>query len=191
MQHIALIDSYDSFTHLLHHYISNHANVTVHIMRNDAIDYDLLATCHKIILSPGAGLPSEAGQLLKVIDLYHTQKPILGICLGHQALAQYFGGTLYNLAQVVHGEGHAMQITAVNCKLFANIPTPYNVGRYHSWAVNIDEVNCLSPTAISLTDGAIMALQHNILPIVGVQFHPESVLSEHGQLLINNFIQEY
>ncbi len=191
MQHIALIDNYDSFTHLLKHYVTNAGNVTVHIMRNDAIDYNLINTCNKLILSPGAGLPKQAGQLMQVIDTYHVHKPILGICLGHQALAQYFGGTLYNLPQVMHGEADVMQVTNSTSKLFNNIPPAYNVGRYHSWAVTINNVKCLAPTAISTTDGAIMAMQHSILPIVGVQFHPESVLSEHGQTLINNFITEY
>ncbi|MBC7413191.1 MAG: aminodeoxychorismate/anthranilate synthase component II [Bacteroidia bacterium] len=191
MQHIALIDNYDSFTHLLQYYICNEENVTVHIMRNNEINYELLDTCHKIILSPGAGLPSTAGDILKIIDIYHKQKPILGICLGHQALAEYFGGTLYNLPQVIHGEANEIKVTVPNCKLFTNIPIHYTVGRYHSWAVNIDEVNCLTSIAKSGTDNAIMALEHTTLPIVGVQFHPESVLSEYGQTLLGNFIHMY
>jgi anthranilate synthase component II len=195
MQHIALIDSYDSFTHLLKYYFINVPNVTVHVMRNDAINYDVLNNCHKIVLSPGAGLPAEAGQLMQLINEYHTLKPMLGICLGHQALAQYFGGQLYNLSNVVHGQAHAITVKQTNplcnSKLFTGLPLTYNVGRYHSWAANINNVACLNATAHCPIDGAVMAMEHISLPIVGVQFHPESVLSEHGQQLIKNFINLY
>ena len=183
---ILLIDNYDSFTYNLFQYLEEEgANVTV--WRNDRFRLEDVAQFDKIVLSPGPGIPSEAGLLLKVISQYAATKPILGVCLGEQAIGEYFGGELYNLPKVFHGVQTPAHITAPDY-LFDGIGTDIEVGRYHSWVVKADNLpDCLEVTALS-DEGQIMALKHKTYDVHGIQFHPESILTPCGRQIIANFV---
>ena len=165
-----IIDNYDSFTYNLYHLIRETGTDTT-VLRNDAFDLKDIEAYDKIVLSPGPGIPEEAGQLLDVIRTYAGRKPILGVCLGHQAIGQAFGARLVNLSDVFQG-----------------IPGQFPVGRYHSWVVSGDNLpSCLEVTAVS-PEGQIMALRHREHDIHGIQFHPESVLTPDGQAIVENFL---
>lgn len=183
---IVIIDNYDSFTYNLYHLVKElGADVTV--LRNDQFNMADLETYDKIILSPGPGIPSEAGLLLDVIKSYAGKKPILGVCLGHQAIGEYFGGKLENLSSVFHGvatEGTQFG----NDYIFNSLPQRITMGRYHSWVVSKDNLpSCLEVTAES-DEGQIMALKHKDFDIRGIQFHPESVLTPQGKIIIKNWM---
>lgn len=189
---IVIIDNYDSFTYNLSHLVKElGAEVTVY--RNDQFELPQLETFDKIILSPGPGIPSEAGLLLDVIREYAGKKPILGVCLGHQAIGEAFGGQLENLSEVFHGVATPCKILGgENAKrtepLFAGLPETITIGRYHSWVVSKEGFPaCLEVTAES-DEGQIMALRHREYEIHGIQFHPESVLTPEGKTIIKNFI---
>lgn len=183
---IVIIDNYDSFTYNLSHLVKEMgADVTV--FRNDQFSLDSLEAFDKIILSPGPGIPSEAGLLLDVIRTYAGKKPILGVCLGHQAIGEAFGGRLENLSDVFHGVATPCHITA-DSPLFQGLAKDITIGRYHSWVVSREAFpECLEITAVS-DEGQVMALQHRQLPIYGIQFHPESVLTPEGKEIIKNYI---
>lgn len=183
---IVIIDNYDSFTYNLSHLVKElGADVTV--IRNDQFNMDEIAVYDKIILSPGPGIPSEAGLLLDVIKTYAGKKPMLGVCLGHQAIGEAFGGKLENLSEVFHGVATPCHITA-NDPIFQGLPDSITIGRYHSWVVSKDGLpDCLEVTAES-DEGQIMALRHRQYDIHGIQFHPESVLTPEGRIIIKNFI---
>lgn len=185
---IALIDNYDSFTYNLAHLVRElGADVTV--LRNDRFALPDLAAYDKLLLSPGPGIPSEAGLLLDVIRTYANTKPILGVCLGHQAIGEAFGAKLVNLDDVFHGVATPAHRTAPDT-LLATLPDTFTVGRYHSWVVDADTLpDCLQATAVS-DEGQVMALRHRTLPIHGIQFHPESILTPDGRTIINNWIKE-
>ncbi len=183
---IVIVDNYDSFTYNLAHLVrSLGAEVTV--WRNDQFQMDDLEPFDKIILSPGPGVPSEAGLLCGVIQKYAGRKPILGICLGHQAIGEVFGAKLLNLSEVYHGvatEGTQLGIDPV----FNNLPKRIVMGRYHSWVVDRKDLpQCLIVTAES-DDGCIMAMRHNKYDVVGIQFHPESVLTPDGAVMLSNWL---
>lgn len=183
---IVIIDNYDSFTYNLAHLVRElGADVTVY--RNDQFEMSQLKDFDKIILSPGPGIPSEAGLLLDVVKEYAGKKPILGVCLGHQAIGEAFGGALTNLNDVFHGvatEGTQMG----NDYIFEGLPERIVMGRYHSWVVSRDCFpDCLEVTAVS-DEGQIMALRHREYDIHGIQFHPESVLTPEGRVMVNNFL---
>ena len=185
---IVIIDNYDSFTYNLSHLVKEQgAEVTV--LRNDQFRLEELEQYDKIILSPGPGIPSEAGLLLDVIRAYAGRKPILGVCLGHQAIGEVFGAQLENLSDVFHGvatEGTQFG----NDGLFRGLPRRITMGRYHSWVVSRDGFpDCLEVTAES-DEGQIMALRHRDLDIHGIQFHPESVLTPNGKEIIKNFLYQ-
>lgn len=186
---ILVFDNYDSFTHNLVHYLEMATDATIEIHRNDKISLKEIGRFDKILLSPGPGIPADAGILLDVIKTYATTKSILGICLGQQAIAEAFGGSLSNLNEVFHGVSTPVEIIA-NDSLFKNIPKKFNVGRYHSWIVNRTDL----PEELEITcideSGSIMALRHKTLDIRSVQFHPESILSEHGLEIIKNWVTE-
>lgn len=186
---ILVFDNYDSFTYNLVHYIEMATDATIEIHRNDKISLKEIERFDKILLSPGPGIPADAGILLDVIKTYATTKSILGICLGQQAIAEAFGGSLSNLNEVFHGVSTPVEIIA-NDSLFKNIPKKFNVGRYHSWIVNRTDL----PKELEITcideSGSIMALRHKTLDIRSVQFHPESILSEHGLEIIKNWVSE-
>jgi anthranilate synthase component 2 len=183
---IVIIDNYDSFTYNLSHAVKAlGANVTV--VRNDQFELKDLEKYDKIILSPGPGIPSESGLLLDVIRSYDDIKPILGICLGEQAIGEAFGGKLINLKDVFHGVQTPVQILNDEV-LFKSLPEKLLVGRYHSWVVSKEELpDCLEITALS-EEGYIMGLRHKIFDVHGIQFHPESVLTPEGIQIIQNFI---
>lgn len=177
---ISLIDNYDSFTHLLLRLTEEALGFSPHLMKNDQIDFDILAKSDLLILSPGPALPKDSGQLMEVIDRFHGSKPILGVCLGHQALAQYFGASLKNLNTVTHGVKSRIRILDKS-GIFKNMPDFIEVGRYHSWVVDEKTLpTCLEITAKDEEHGLIMGIKHKELPIQGIQFHPESFMTEMG-----------
>lgn len=187
---IVIIDNYDSFTYNLSHLVKElGADVTV--LRNDKFQLQDLESFDKIILSPGPGIPSEAGLLLDVIKHYASVKPILGVCLGHQAIAEAFGGSLINLTEVFHGvatEGSILTLGQEKDYIFRGLPERITMGRYHSWVVNRDTLpECLQVTAES-DEHQIMALRHKDYDIRGIQFHPESVLTPQGKDIIANWM---
>lgn len=183
---ILLIDNYDSFCYNLFQILEEEgAHVTV--WRNDCFDLDDVETFDKIVLSPGPGIPSEAGLLLQVIARYANTKPILGVCLGEQAIGEHFGATLFNLPHVFHGIQTPAHIVADDY-LFRGIERDILVGRYHSWVVQNEGLpDCLEVTAVS-DEGQIMALKHRTLDVHGIQFHPESILTPCGRQIIANFV---
>ena len=184
---IVIIDNYDSFTYNLAHLVKEF-NVEVTVYRNDQFQLSDLEPFHKILLSPGPGIPTEAGLLLDVIRTYKDKKSILGVCLGHQAIGEVFGGKLENLSDVFHGvatEGTQFG----NDEIFSGLPKRITMGRYHSWVVSKDGFpDCLEITAES-DEGQIMALRHKELDIRGIQFHPESVLTPDGRRIMENWLR--
>lgn len=184
---IVIIDNYDSFTYNLSHLVKEHgADVTV--FRNDKFILNEIEQYDKIILSPGPGIPSEAGLLLDVIRTYRGRKPMLGVCLGHQAIGEVFGARLTNLSTVYHGV--ATEGTQYgNDPIFRGMPKRIIMGRYHSWVVDSTSLpECLEVTAMS-DDGYIMALRHRHYDIHGIQFHPESVLTPEGRQIVKNWLE--
>ena len=181
-----IIDNYDSFTYNLSHLLKElGADVTV--VRNDRFRLEDLEQFDRIVLSPGPGIPSEAGLMPQVIKSYAGRKPILGICLGHQAIGEAFGARLLNIGNVVHGVATPAHIT-VQDYLFKGLPKDIEVGRYHSWVVDDKELpQCLEVTSRS-DDGYIMSLRHREYDVRGIQFHPESVLTPQGKIIINNWL---
>lgn len=192
MKNIVIIDNYDSFTYNLSHLVKE-LGASVEVVRNDKFQLKELEKYDKIILSPGPGIPEEAGLLLDVIKTYAGKKPILGVCLGHQAIGEFFGGKLLNLSTVYHGIQTPVMILkdADNHPrdyIFDNLPDHIPVGRYHSWVVaNEDFPKCLEITAVD-EDGKIMALKHKEYDIHGIQFHPESVLTPDGKAIVRNWL---
>ena len=183
---VFLIDNNDSFTYNLKHYIEQFASKVV-VYRDAEIELDDIEQFDKIILSPGPGLPNEHPVLKEVLARYYNQKPILGICLGQQAIAEFFNANLENLITVKHG------VTSIvkhfnNCKLFKDIPKSFKIGHYHSWIVS--KINF--PEELTITseneEGIITSLNHKKHDLTAVQFHPESILTEHGLLLIKNWV---
>lgn len=184
---IVIIDNYDSFTYNLSHLVKE-LGAEVTVFRNDVFQLENLEPFDKIILSPGPGIPSEAGLLLDVIKTYAGKKPILGVCLGEQAIGESFGGKLTNLSEVFHGVQTPVTLKG-NDYLFDGLPSTLPVGRYHSWVVDTDGLpDCLEVTAVS-EEGYIMALKHKEYDVHGIQFHPESVLTPDGKAIIANYLK--
>ncbi len=183
----AIIDNYDSFTYNLAHLVKE-LGAEVTVMRNDQFALSDLEPYDKLILSPGPGIPSEAGLLMDVIKTYAGKKPMLGVCLGHQAIGEAFGAKLKNLSDVFHGvatEGEQL----ANDPIFNGLPRRITMGRYHSWVVESDGLpDCLEITALS-DEGQIMGLKHKNFDIHGIQFHPESVLTPDGRTIVGNFLK--
>lgn len=183
---IVIIDNYDSFTYNLSHLVKE-LGAEVNVLRNDSFKLEELETYDKILLSPGPGIPKEAGLLLEVIHTYAGKKPILGVCLGEQAIGEVFGGKLTNLSEVYHGIQSPIRITASDY-LFEGLPEEIPVGRYHSWVVDRENFpDTLEITAVS-QEGYIMAIRHKNFDIRGIQFHPESVLTPDGKRIISNWL---
>lgn len=183
-----IIDNYDSFTYNLSHLVKE-LGAEVDVLRNDQFNLDELEQYDKIILSPGPGVPEEAGLLLDVIRTYAGRKPILGVCLGEQAIGEVFGGKLTNLSDVFHGVQSAVEIRSEEPDyLFDGLPAEILVGRYHSWVVDTESFpQELAITAIS-PEGQVMALRHRKYDIHGIQFHPESVLTPDGKTIVKNWL---
>lgn len=184
---ILVLDNYDSFTYNIVHALRQ-AGVEPDVIRNDRIDPDDVVKYDKIIISPGPGIPDEAGLLMTVLKRYADKKPILGVCLGHQALGQLFGAKLLNLPQVYHGVATPVKIVREDY-IFKNIPDGFQVGRYHSWVVDNDGFPSDRLEVIATDEnGMIMALRHKKYDIRGVQFHPESILTPDGIKIIQNWL---
>ena len=187
MKKILIFDNYDSFTYNLLHTVQSLGHSDVDVIRNDRMTLEEVERYDKIILSPGPGLPEEAGLLLPLIERYAATKCILGVCLGHQAIGQLFGAQLKNIPHVFHGVQTPAQIVAEDY-LFAGLPEEMEVGRYHSWIVSSENF----PSELQITaldkEGTIMALRHRTLDLHGVQFHPESILTPQGTAIIRNFL---
>ncbi len=185
---ILVLDNYDSFTYNLVHYVEQLTGSEVEVYRNDKISLDEIARFDKIILSPGPGIPSEAGILIDLIKHYAPMKSILGVCLGQQAIAEAFGGKLINLPDVFHGVATEIDVVKDDL-LFHLMPKKLKVGRYHSWVADVETLpEELEVIAVDAS-GSIMALRHKQYNVRGVQFHPESVLTEHGLTMIKNWLE--
>lgn len=191
---ILVFDNYDSFTYNLVQLVSKINIGSVEVYRNDELPLEKVAKYDKIILSPGPGIPAEAGMLVPLIQAYAATKSILGVCLGHQAIGQSFGGELINLSKVYHGIATPIKIKSevcgINSYLFRNLPDEFIVGRYHSWVVS--DKNFPSELEITARDenGFVMALQHKQFDLQGVQFHPESVLTPNGKRILENWLKK-
>ncbi len=186
---LLVLDNYDSFTYNLVHLVKALGFTNVEVHRNDKIALEDINRFDKIILSPGPGVPSEAGLLLDVIREYAGKKPILGVCLGHQAIGEAFGGNLTNLSKVYHGIATKIKVTNPKDSMFTDLPAELEVGRYHSWVIDREGF----PEDIEITaedeGGFIMALSHKKYDIKGVQFHPESILTPDGSKLMENWLK--
>lgn len=185
---ILVFDNYDSFTYNLVHLVEYITGEKVEVHRNDQLPLEKVQDYDKIILSPGPGIPEEAGLLLPLIKTYAASKSILGVCLGHQAIAQALGGSLINLSEVYHGVAMPCHVTTTNAKLFKGMPNTFDVGRYHSWVV--DKKTLPAELEITAEDdhGFIMAMQHKTYDVQSVQFHPESVLTPLGEQIMLNWL---
>lgn len=178
-----IIDNYDSFTYNLVHLIKAQTTSEVIVMRNDEIDHEAFTNCTHLILSPGPGTPDEAGELKSIISTYASKIKTLGVCLGHQAIAEVFGGSILNMDTVYHGVAETIDIKP--SAMHTNLPESIEVGKYHSWIV--DQLPADFKTTGIDKQGNIMSLEHIQLPIYGVQYHPESILTPLGAQLITNF----
>jgi anthranilate synthase component 2 len=185
---IAVIDNFDSFVFNLVRYLKESTSSEIIIQRNNQIDYSILDNCDAILLSPGPGIPSEAGELIPIIKKYSGKKKMLGICLGHQAIAEAFGGKLEQCSSPLHGKSSIVN-QIIEDALFTGISKNFQVGRYHSWKVKNDLPNDLITTVIS-EENEIMALKHKTHDTKGLQFHPESILTPDGRKMIENWINE-
>jgi anthranilate synthase component 2 len=188
MKKILVIDNYDSFTYNLVFFIEKITGTCPDVFRNDEITLEKVQEYEKILLSPGPGIPADAGICIDLIRRYSPTKSILGICLGHQAIGEAFGGKILNLSSVYHGIATPVLITDLNDPLFTNLPPSFVGGRYHSWVVSDDDLpDCLKITCRD-EDGLIMGISHKTYDVRGLQFHPESVLTEHGHEIIANWV---
>jgi anthranilate synthase component II len=186
---ILVIDNYDSFTYNLVQYIERIPGMEVTVARNNKISLEAVAAFDKIVISPGPGVPDEAGISKQLIDRYGPEKSILGVCLGHQAIAEVYGGSIRNLERVYHGVSSSMKKIVGDDYIFRGLPQVFDAGRYHSWIVEDETLpGCLEVT-VRNGAGEIMALRHRDFDIRGVQFHPESVLTEYGGMIIKNWIE--
>lgn len=188
MKKVLILDNYDSFTYNLVHYVEANLDYEVDVFRNDEISLEDVGNYETIILSPGPGLPKDAGILKEVISTYASTKKILGVCLGMQAIGEVYGGELINLENVFHGVATPITVTDPSDLLYKGLPNSFDIGRYHSWVVSTQNF----PEVLNITsveeNGQIMSLKHKEHKLYGVQFHPESILTEHGKEMINNFL---
>ena len=188
MMKILVLDNYDSFTYNLVQYIERVVKEPVDVRRNDQISLEEISSYDKILISPGPGIPVEAGITLDLIRKHGATKSILGVCLGHQAIAEAFGGSITNLSTVYHGVMGQMKQTKAGDYLFEGVPTEFDAGRYHSWVVEPDAFPSQLEVTVENDEGYIMALRHREYDVRGVQFHPESVLTEYGGRMILNWV---
>ncbi|MFT6947647.1 MAG: anthranilate synthase component 2 [Vicingaceae bacterium] len=186
---ILLIDNYDSFTFNLFHYLEELNEGELTVVRNDEVKNCKVENYDAVVISPGPGLPSEAGELMSFLGNYATKKPILGVCLGLQAIAEHFEMELENLEEVVHGQSHGVKILKQESKLFKGLPERLKVGRYHSWVVKNASISTQFDVTAETMDGKVMAMEHKTLPICAMQFHPESILTEFGKEMLQNWLR--
>jgi len=186
---ILVLDNYDSFTYNLVHYIKELGyGAQMDVFRNDQIGLEEMAAYDKVLLSPGPGIPEEAGILLDLIKTYGATKSMLGVCLGHQAIAETYGASLYNMPEVLHGVSSQLTVKEKEDRLFKGLPSKYEICHYHSW--NVDKKRLGDDLLVTAEDefGEIMAISHKTYDVKGVQFHPESIMTEHGHKLLENWI---
>lgn len=185
---ILILDNYDSFTYNLVHYVKELTDAEVTVARNDQIELDEIGAFTHLLLSPGPGVPQEAGRMNEIIQTYGPTKNIFGVCLGMQAIGEVYGATLENLDQVFHGIAKPLKILQPEEILFSGVPDGIMVGRYHSWVVSVNNFpDSLEVTAVD-TEGRIMAIRHKTFRVRGVQFHPESVLTAFGKTMVKNWL---
>ncbi len=188
MKKILVLDNYDSFTYNLVHYIEEIVGYTIDVLRNDQIALDEVVQYDKILLSPGPGVPHDAGIMIPLIKKYGSTKSILGVCLGHQGIAEAYGGSIINLPKVYHGVATPIILTDDSEPLFKGVPLTFNAGRYHSWAVNEKDLpDCFQVTSRD-NEGEVMSMRHRQYDVRSVQFHPESILTEHGKTMMRNWL---
>jgi anthranilate synthase component 2 len=188
MKNILVIDNYDSFTYNLVHYLED-LGCKVTVRRNDQLHLDDVEAFDKILLSPGPGIPDEAGLLKPIIAKYASTKSILGVCLGQQAIAEVFGGNLINLDTVFHGVATKVTTCVTDENLFKGLDKTFEVGRYHSWVVDANLPDLLEATSFD-ENGQVMSLRHKFYDVKGVQYHPESVLTPHGKKILENWVNQ-
>lgn len=186
---ILLLDNYDSFTFNLFQLVGEVGCITPEVFRNDKITLEAVEDYDKILLSPGPGLPGEAGIMPALVERFAPTKSILGVCLGHQCIAENFGGKLENMERVCHGFGMETVVTASDEKLFKDVPAQFQSGRYHSWMVSKKDFPADLEITAEDTDGRVMALRHREFDVRGIQFHPESVLTPDGATIIRNWLE--
>ena len=186
MKKVLVIDNYDSFTYNLVHYLED-LNCDVTVKRNDKLTIEEVDDFNKIVLSPGPGIPDEAGLLKAIIKKYSPTKSILGVCLGQQAIGEVFGGTLENLDTVFHGVATKVTISVNDENLFDGLGKTFEVGRYHSWVVNANLPDSIEATSYD-ENGQVMSLRHKVYDVKGVQYHPESVLTPNGKQILENWV---
>ncbi len=188
---ILIIDNYDSFTYNLVHMVEKITGEFPAVYRNDEIELEEINDYDLIMLSPGPGIPEEAGILKDVIKMYAGKKPIFGVCLGLQAITEVFGGKIINMEEVFHGVATEMKVTNANATIYKNVPNQFPAARYHSWIASQEDF----PEELEITsideEGKIMSLRHKEYAISAVQFHPESILTEVGEQIVSNFIEAY
>jgi anthranilate synthase component II len=185
---VLVLDNYDSFTYNLVHIIREYG-YKYDVFRNDKISVEDVKQYDKILLSPGPGIPDEAGIMKQVIQEYGPSKSILGICLGHQGIGEVYGATLYNIPKVLHGVTSMSNVTDSNEKLFHNIPVTFQVTHYHSWAIQADTVKLPLKITADNDEGMIMAIRHQKYDVCGLQFHPESIMTPEGPTIIENWLK--
>jgi len=185
---VLLVDNHDSFTYNLAELLRSNRKIIFHIRKVESLVFEQISAYDKILISPGPGIPREHPALFRILTTYGHKKSIFGICLGMQAIASYFGGRLYNLDNVVHGQVKWIKLTSCGHRIFSSFPEQFEAGLYHSWAVSPEDFpGDLSIIALS-EDGIIMGLAHQSLDICGVQFHPESIMTSFGQKILDNWV---
>lgn len=187
---ILVIDNYDSFTYNLVHLVEKIKHQKIDVVYNDQIDLDAVAHYQKIILSPGPGIPSEAGKMMDIIQTYAPSKSILGVCLGHQGIGESMGGELLNLEQVFHGVATPVHLYNTQSGLFKGLPNQAMVGRYHSWVISAESFPEILEVTARDNQGVIMGVKHKQFDVQGIQFHPESILTPSGEQIIHNWLAE-
>ena len=185
---ILVLDNYDSFTYNLVHIIKE-LGYEVDVIRNDKMTLEDVDAYDKILLSPGPGIPEEAGIMLDLIRKYAPTKSIMGVCLGHQGIGEVFGSELSNMETVLHGFGMQTTIVDKECKLFKGLPETFTTGRYHSWVVDENKLSDNFILTAVGEDGKIMGIRHKEYDVIGVQFHPESILTDHGKEMMANWLE--
>jgi anthranilate synthase component 2 len=185
---LLILDNYDSFTYNLLHYCETFPGIYAEVKRNDEVSADYAAGFDSILFSPGPGLPSHAGIMPDLISRWHASRKMLGVCLGMQALGEFFGARLINSDFPMHGRVSECRLSEVGSPLFAGIPEVFPVGRYHSWSVDAHSLSSDLQALAFAQDGSLQAMQHKHLPLYGVQFHPESIMTPHGKQLVFNWL---